>query len=151
MPHESILLISCYSSFPLYCSGKQIKSQHVVVSSSPGRTAGRHCCLPWVWGGLGAVPGAGRKGWGLTERLDSHFQSCSILLWLGMTAEGLCGAKAVGEPSPQPTNTPLEGSSKCQLPLCPKENLCQGNDGRTSAVIKTFNNITKNAMSRCCY
>lgn len=57
MPHESILLISCHSSFPPYCLGKQIKSQHVVVSGSPGRAVGRRCCLPQ--GGRGAA-----KGWG---------------------------------------------------------------------------------------
>lgn len=46
MPHESILLISCHFSFLLYCLGKQIESEHVVVGFkhrmflAPGRLPG---------------------------------------------------------------------------------------------------------------
>lgn len=64
MPHESILLINCHPSFLLYCSGKQIKSEPVVVNRYPGWAVSTGCFLPP--GGSGRLPGtgmgAGRRG-----------------------------------------------------------------------------------------
>lgn len=46
MPHESIILISCHSSFLLYCLDKQIKSEHAVVNCYVGWAVSTGCFLP---------------------------------------------------------------------------------------------------------
>lgn len=136
MPHESILLISCYSSFPLYCSGKQIKSQHVALSSSPGRTAGRHCCLPWVGGhrGWGLWPGAGRKGWGPTEGLEQYLTlvpspAASSCGWEWLR-KGFVGQRQWVSPAPDP-QTPLcrKGAASVSSHFAPRRVSAKGMTG----------------------